>query len=51
MLWQDRNGTWYSTTSPFDPIVSKKERELRSKVNHSKSGDELFKELFEEFYS
>jgi len=49
MLWQDRNGTWYSTVSPIDMKIERAMIEANAnKVWEEKerSGDWLFDEMF-----
>ena len=49
MLWQDRNGTWYSTISPIDAKIERAMIEANAnKVWEEKerSGDWLFDEMF-----
>lgn len=54
MLWQDRNGTWYSTVSPIDAKIRDAMIEARSNGTlkvWDESGDSLFQEMFGEFYA
>ena len=49
MLWQDRNGNWFSTISPIDMKIEKAMIEANAnKVREEKerSGDWLFDEMF-----
>ena len=49
MLWQDRNGTWYSTISPIDAKIERAMIEANAEkvwTEKERSGDALFDELF-----
>lgn len=52
MMWQDRFGTWHSTVSPIDAkIMSMDTNRNRDRVESDYTGDDLFDEIFAEFYS
>jgi len=49
MLWQDRNGNWFSTQSPIDAKIE--QAMIAANANkvweeRERSGDALFDELF-----
>ena len=49
MLWQDRNGTWYSTISPIDAKIERAMIEANANkvwTEKERSGDALFDEMF-----
>ena len=54
MLWQDRNGNWFSTQSPIDAKIERAMIEANAnKVWEEKerSGDWLFDEMFGGWYN
>ena len=49
MLWQDRNGNWYSTISPIDAKIERAMIEANANkvwTEKERSGDALFEEMF-----
>ena len=49
MLWQDRNGNWFSTISPIDAKIQDAliaEQFEKVWTEKERSGDALFDELF-----
>ena len=49
MLWQDRNGTWYSTISPIDAKIEQAMIAANAEkvwTEKERSGDALFDEMF-----